>query len=75
MTLPIMPVYIEFHNWANQTKYDRSDLSFPDCFQDTDWKEWAAQVINMNNLITIPIPSENDTDWREWAIFFISLVY
>jgi hypothetical protein len=79
MTSIVLPMNIEFKEWASQIRIGLPDINFPLPFPIEQWRQWASQVVNFNNLHNIPLPTDisypNDEDWRKWAAFFINNVY
>lgn len=75
----IVPKNISFKKWASQIRIDYPGIFFPNAVDVKNWRSWASQVINANQLQNVPLPTElaypNTEDWRKWASFFISIVY
>ncbi len=74
----VLPLNIEFKEWASQIRIDFPNVSFPLPFPIDQWRYWACQVVNGNNLSNIPLPTEitypTNEDWRKWAAYFINSV-
>lgn len=79
MTNIILPLNIEFKEWSSQIRVVLSDINFPLPPEIDQWRGWAYQVINSNNLKNVPLPTDigypNNEDWRKWAAYFINNVY
>lgn len=75
----ILPLNIEFKEWATQIRIDIPNVMFPLPSPIEQWREWAAQVVNSNNLKNVPLPTDicypNNEDWRKWGAYFINSVY
>ena len=78
MTL-VLPLNIEFKEWASQIRIDLPNINFPVAPLINQWRSWASQVVNSNNLVNVPLPTDigypNNEDWRKWAAYFINNVY
>lgn len=78
MTL-LLPLNIEFKEWASQIRVDLPNIDFPLPFPLEEWRDWASQVVNSNNLSNVPLPTDicypNNEDWRKWGAYFINNVY
>lgn len=70
----LLPVMIEFEEWSALVRVT-SNLEFPTSTSVKNWREWANNVLNLNNLSDLPIPDKltypKDEDWRKWASVFI----
>ena len=79
MTNIVLPINIEFNEWASQIRIDLPNIDFPIPFPIEKWRSWASQVVNSNNLSNVPLPTDigypNNDDWRKWAAYFINNVY
>ena len=79
MTIIVIPLNIEFKEWASQIRIDLPNIDFPIPPKIEDWRSWASQVVNSNNLQNIPLPTDigypNNEDWRKWGAYFINSVY
>ena len=75
----VLPLNIEFKEWASQIRIDLPDITFPTSPLLEQWRPWASQVVNSNNLRNVPLPTDigypNNEDWRKWAAYFINNVY
>jgi hypothetical protein len=75
-----LPIKISFNRWACSLYFDFPYLDIPLPPKDeTDWREWAENLIYNNNLSNVPIPDKktypNKEDWITWAEFFVNTVY
>ncbi len=79
MTNIVLPLNIEFKEWASQIRIDLPNISFPNPFPIEEWRSWASQVVNSNNLSNVPLPTDigypNNEDWNKWAAYFINSIY
>ena len=79
MTIIVIPLNIEFKEWASQIRIDLPNIDFPIPSKVENWRSWASQVVNSNNLQNIPLPTDigypNNEDWRKWGAYFINSVY
>ncbi len=79
MTNIVMPLNIEFKEWASQIRIDLPNINFPIPFPIEHWRSWACQVVNSNNLQNVPLPTDicypNNEDWLKWGAYFINSVY
>lgn len=79
MTNIVLPLDIEFKEWATQIRIDLPDIIFPLAFPVDKWRIWASHVVNSNKLFNVPLPTDigysNNNDWRKWAAYFINNVY
>lgn len=75
----VLPLNIEFSEWASQIRVDLTTIDFPLPFPVEHWRNWASQVVNSNNLSNVPLPTDicypNNEDWRKWGAYFINNVY
>jgi len=46
---------------------DLPDLNVPLAMSETEWREWAKRLRDLNSLDDIPIASQEYKTWREWA--------
>lgn len=76
MSQIIYPLLIDFESWASQMRRTITTIAFPLPFPVEQWHDWAAQVININNLQSVPLPSKDTypktEDWSKWAAFFVN---
>jgi hypothetical protein len=76
----IIPYHITFPKWAAQQSFLRPELFWPVPTFVKDWRNWALQVvfINQQTYPQIPIPSRhlypNKEDWRHWAAQLIYIL-
>lgn len=77
MSIPVLPLNIEFKEWASQIRIDLPDVTIPvppDSVE--NWKGWASQVVNSNGFTNVPLPTATAypelEDWRNWAAYFIN---
>ena len=79
MTSIVLPLHIEFEEWAAQIRIDLPGVSFPNPSKVKDWRGWAAQVVNGNLLTNVPLPTEiiypKEEDWKKWAAYFVNNMY
>ncbi len=76
----LLPVNIDFYNWACQIRIDLPNINFPNPQKDEkNWQDWACQVVQDNSLSYVPVPSKqifkDPQDWKVWAAYFIKSVY
>lgn len=75
----VLPLNIEFDEWASQIRIDLPNVVFPVASPIEEWREWASQVVYSNNLPNVPLPTDicypNNEDWRKWGAYFINNVY
>lgn len=75
----MVPVGVDFKNWANDLNRSLPQLSvpFPTKGED-DWWYWVAQFINANRIYNLPTGSRSQfpkaEDWRKWAYLFIQSI-
>lgn len=69
----VIPHTIAFIPWADSLFIDLPDLDIPKATSEDDWKRWARELININQLSSIPVP-ETFSNWREWAYYFVNNV-
>jgi len=78
MAFPVLPIKIDFMEWASQIRNDLSNLDIPNPESEAEWKKWAQQIINLNSLNNMPFPTNisynDDEGWRQWACFFVDSV-
>lgn len=75
----VLPLNIEFEEWAAQIRISLPDISFPNPSKVKDWRGWACQVVNSNSLATIPFPTSitypKEEDWKKWGAYFVNNMY
>lgn len=77
MSIPVLPLNIEFKEWASQIRIDFPNITIPvPPALVEDWKGWASQVVNANGLTNVPLPTTTAypeiEDWRQWGAYFIN---
>jgi hypothetical protein len=77
VSLKLLPINIEFKDWACQIRVNFPGINIPLPPDDIkDWRSWASQAIYSNGLFDVPVPTElaypNTEDWRAWASYFIN---
>jgi hypothetical protein len=77
MSIPVLPVNIDFNKWASQIRTDFPDVDIPIPPKSPEnWKSWASQVVNSNGLTNVPLPTitayPHVEDWRKWGAWFIN---
>lgn len=74
----LLPLGVNFKTWSDQVRQDLPDITFPIANHENEWRGWAAQVINQNELYDVPAPTElaypNDDNWKNWASYFVDSV-
>ena len=75
----ILPINIEFKEWASQIRIDLPNINIPIPPSDiNDWKLWASQVVQDHSLINVPLPTltayPHEENWRNWAAYFINSI-
>lgn len=79
MSYVVLPLKIDFLTWAAQIKQDLPNISIPIADSIEGWREWASQVVDINEFSYIPIPTKlaypNIDDWRIWASYFVDSIY
>jgi hypothetical protein len=75
----VIPLNIEFKEWAAQIRIDLPNINFPVVFSVEHWRPWASQVVNANNLKNVPLPTDicypYNEDWKKWGAYFINSVF
>lgn len=79
MTVGIIPLNIDFLDWASQIRISFPTIDIPTPPDSVlDWIGWASQIVYNNNLSNVPTPNETayplPEDWRNWAAYFINSV-
>lgn len=79
MSSGILPINIDFNDWASQIRIDFPNIDIPIPPSDVNgWKGWASQIVNSNQLTNVPLPTETvyteAGDWRKWGAYFINSV-
>jgi len=79
MSTVVLPLNIEFKEWASQIRIDLPNVDIPTPPDDVkDWKGWASQVVNSNGLTNVPLPTTTAypeiEDWRNWGAYFINSI-
>ena len=79
MSIPVLPLNIEFKEWASQIRIDLPNIDIPVPPASVEgWKGWASQVVNGNGLTNVPLPTADAypeiEDWRNWGAFFINSI-
>jgi hypothetical protein len=76
---PILPIAIDYMEWASQIRIDIPLLTFPIPEKVSDWRGWACQVVADNSLSTVPTPTSTsfpgDDGWKKWAAYFVETIY
>ncbi len=74
----VLPIKISFDDWFSQIRQDLPNLEFPNPDGVKNWRETVTQLINMNSLDNIPIPTKStypkDEDWRKWGAYFVDIM-
>jgi hypothetical protein len=75
----LFPIKITFVEWASQVRIDLPNIDFPNPESEQDWMGWVSQLINLNQELNIPVPSNptssNENNWQDWAASFIDTIY
>lgn len=70
-----LPLQITLENWTAELNTDLPQYQIPILSYFPDWQEWAAQLINANNLSTTLLPVrevyKTEDSWVIWATFFV----
>jgi len=73
---PLLPLGIDFKNWASQLLIDLPNVNIPNPAKIDDWRDWASQLLIDNNLPNVPsahhLLYQGKDGWRSWAKVFIS---
>ncbi len=82
MTYIISPHGLSFMRWANHVRIDLPKVDVPVATEDTDWRDWAVDLLSNNTLYVIPYPNpknvnakEDPEEWKKWAEQFINCAY
>lgn len=79
MSIPILPVHIEFKEWASQLTSALPNMIIPIPGEADEWRNWAIQVSLSNISVDIPLATElaypKTEDWRRWGAYFINTVF
>jgi len=75
----VLPLNIDFMEWAAQIRIDLPDVAIPLPGSIDSWRFWACQVVNDNHLSFVPAPTgqtfSKNEDWKKWACYFVNSVY
>jgi hypothetical protein len=75
----VLPIRIDFVEWSQQIQQDLPNLVIPIATSLEGWRSWANQLILLNELSSVPIPTEigfpKDEHWRKWANYFVESIY
>lgn len=76
MSIKLLPINIEFNDWACQIRIDLPNVDIPIPPDDVkNWRGWASQLVYSNGLQNVPLPTEiaypDIEDWRTWGSYFI----
>ena len=69
----VIPIEIDFVSWASTLFIDLPTLDLPIARSEDNWKSWARETININQLAGAPSP-QYYSDWRNWAYDFTNIV-
>ena len=79
MSVPLLPLKIEFKEWASQLRSALPHLNLPIPGEDDEWRDWATQISLSNISIDIPLATNlaypKTEDWRRWGAYFINTVF
>ena len=79
MSVPLLPINIEFKEWASQLISALPDMAMPIPVEEDEWRDWAMQVSSNNISMNIPLATElaypKNEDWRRWGAYFINTVF
>lgn len=75
----ILPLNVTFNEFFSQIRVDLPHIDFPNPPDVKNWISFAQSVVNNNDLVNVPLPTEtaykNEEDWKIWAAYFIDSVY
>jgi hypothetical protein len=79
MSSGVIPLNIDFIEWASQIRIDFPTIDIPVPPEDVNsWWDWASQVVNNNGLTIVPLPTSvtypEIEDWRNWGAYFINSI-
>jgi hypothetical protein len=72
------PLTLDYEIWANQLRQTLINYNIPVVRPIHEWRDWANQIVNSNQIDNMPIATEigypTNEHWRDWAIRFYAII-